>query len=85
MPSLQEQNDTDEDIPPSSRVIRSVAVLKDTDPVDLPPLQEAIDTKALDDLVSESALAQCEVAFEYAAVRVHFSTDGNLTVTTADD
>ena len=85
MPSLREQHDTDEDIAPSCRVVRSVAVLKDTDPVDLPPLQGVIDTRALDDLLSESGPEECEVVFRYAETDVHFTGDGDLTVTTADD
>lgn len=85
MPSLTDLNDSDVHIAPSDRVIRSVAVLSDTDPVDLPPLYDAVHVEALDELVSESGPDQCEITFEYAATRVHFSGDGDLTVTSLDD
>jgi hypothetical protein len=74
-------HDPADDAKPSERVVRSVAALTDTDPVDLPPLYDAIDPEALDRLVDSQADSECEIAFQYAGTEVYFSEPGDLHVT----
>lgn len=83
--SVSEHFDPNDDSSASDRVIRSVAALIDDDPVDLPPLYEAIDPEALDVLVDDSADDQCEISFKYAETEVYFSPNGDLRVASADD
>jgi hypothetical protein len=54
---------------PSEQVVDAVAACADTDPLDLPPLYESIDTDALDALFRSNG-GDCTVVFEYADYEV---------------
>lgn len=51
---------------PSERVVTEVAAFEDTDPLALPPLFDAIDPEALDELASEGV----GVSLEYSGYEV---------------
>lgn len=62
-------------------VVRSVATIKNVDPLDLEPLGATIDPSTLKPLVdSESSepLHGAEITFEYAGLHVTIDTDGHL-------
>ena len=62
-------------------VVYTVADVSDTDPVDLPPLYDVIDTDALNDLVAgsyDSALRT--ISFQYCGYTVTVTGDGDISV-----
>ena len=65
-------NSIDPDKPPSEAVIRAVATLTDTPPLELAPLYNAIDPDHLDEVIerSTSAGSALELAFTYAGCTV---------------
>lgn len=68
----------------SERVIQAVATTSSADPLELPPLYDAVDPDALDSLVTE--MTDGEVVFAYAGYEVTVRSDGTIMVdeTTAD-
>ncbi|MFC6865476.1 HalOD1 output domain-containing protein [Halomicroarcula sp. GCM10025817] len=83
--SVRDSFDSDGDAKPSDRVVQTVAVLTDTDPVDLPALYDAVDPEALNQLVSPEAATHLNICFTYAGTEVYFGEDGDLEVTLLDD
>lgn len=70
----------DEQPAPSVAVVEAVAEATDVDPVNLPPLHDAIDTDALDTLFTDRA--DGVLAFEYADCEVRVDGTTTVTVTT---
>lgn len=73
---------------PTTAVVEVVARQSDTDPVALPPLYEAVDPDALDDLLCprperDEPVGVC-VQFPYAGYRVTVDGDGWITVEAND-
>lgn len=73
---LSDEYDPTTNYPLAIRVVRSVAIASDQEPIGLPPLGETIDAEALESLIDSSMSyhdASLEVVFEYAGylVRVH--------------
>jgi hypothetical protein len=65
---------TEPDGPVSARVVEAVARTSGVDPLELPPLQNAVDTDALDALyarASDDAGSAPAMRFSYAGYRVH--------------
>lgn len=63
----------------STTVVEAVARRVGSDPLDLPPLFEAVDTDALDALVANST-GPIEVTFEYQGYTVTVQGDGRVDV-----
>lgn len=62
-------------------VVYTVADVSDTDPTDLPPLYDAIDTDALNDLVAGSHDGALRtIAFQYCGYTVTVTGDGDINV-----
>lgn len=64
---------------PSMAVVEKIAALERTDPTELPPLYEAVDTEALDALVESatgSDATDLRVEFTYHGHQVIVTTDG---------
>lgn len=62
-------------------VIRSVAVIHNADPADLPPLGDAVDPDALSALFgpgSEGFSADAQVTFVYEDLEITIDSDGNV-------
>ncbi|RQG90893.1 hypothetical protein EA473_19810 [Natrarchaeobius chitinivorans] len=75
-----EWGDDDENTPVYA-VVSAVAKVEDTDPVDLPPLYNAIDSEALNNLFtsrSESTVEQ--LTFQYAGYTIVVSGSGEVHV-----
>ncbi|MFC7020861.1 MULTISPECIES: HalOD1 output domain-containing protein [Haloarcula] len=83
--SVRESFSPEEAAKPSDSVVRSVAALTDTDPVDLPVLYDATDTGALDRLTHRETDADLRICFTYAGMAVALSETGELEVATLDD
>lgn len=64
--------------PISERVVRAVATYTDTDPLELPPLYDAIDPDALNALVSE--LSGGGLSFQYAGHSVTVESSSTIQV-----
>lgn len=60
------------------RVVQTVAESTHTDPMDLPPLYEAIDTDALNSILEDRT--DVSVSFKYAGTRVTATSDGYITI-----
>ena len=60
------------------RVVRRVATATDSDPLELPPLYEAIDPDTLDSLVE--GMADGELSFAYAGHQVSVDSVGTVSV-----
>ena len=71
----------------SQRVITAVATTKETDPVDLDPLYEAIDPDALDALYEQDGFERAKpperIEFAYCGCKVAVAWDGSITVSAA--
>ncbi|MFB6106436.1 MAG: HalOD1 output domain-containing protein [Halobacteriaceae archaeon] len=66
--------------PPSTRVIRAVAREEEVPPVDLPPLFDAVDPDALDDICTDGdRAAAVDLRFAYAGHVVHVR-DGSVSL-----
>jgi hypothetical protein len=61
----------------------AVAAIEDSDPLDLPPLAEAVDPDALDRLFDPDApnIASRHLEFAYAGYRIHVYGRGEVVVT----
>lgn len=62
----------------SGMVVRHVATATDSNPLELPPLYEAIDPDSLDSLVE--GMAEGELSFAYAGHRVSVDSVGTVSV-----
>lgn len=62
--------------PPSERVVQTVAETKASDPLELPPLFESVDSDALDAFVRE--VEHGSVTFRYAGRSVTVDSDGSI-------
>ena len=60
------------------RIVRRVATATDSDPLELPPLYEAIDPDTLDSLVE--GMADGELSFAYAGYQVSVDSVGTVSV-----
>lgn len=67
---------------PSVAVVEAVAEATDVDPVNLPPLHDAIDTDALDTLFIDHA--DGVLAFEYADCEIRLAGTTTVTVTSTN-
>jgi hypothetical protein len=67
---------------PSTAVVEAVALATGRDPLELPLLQEALDTDALDALVAHSADASTRISFTYGGVDVVVDSAGSIVVWT---
>lgn len=63
---------------PAERVVQTVAETTATDPLELPPLFEAVDPDALDAFVR--SLERGSVTFTYAGRSVTVDSDGSVTI-----
>lgn len=70
---------------PSTAVVEAVALATGRDPLELPLLQEVLDTDALDALVTHSADATARVSFTYDGVDVVVDNAGGIVVWRDDD
>ena len=72
----------------STKVVTAVAGAKDVDPIDLPPLYDAIDPDALNQLfrpgVQSVGSAAGQVRFTFAGCDVVVDSDNQVTVTPTD-
>lgn len=68
---------------PSERVVRSVSIHADTDPLELPPLSHTVDPDALDVIID--SLEYGTVEFQYAGYPVTIDSDGTVSVTEASE
>lgn len=68
-----------DDEPASTATVLAVAEATGEAPTDLPPLAEAVDPEALDDLFS-SAGPDTRLTFSYDGVRVTLRADDDVTV-----
>lgn len=64
----------------STTVVRCVAVLSDTPATELPPIETAIDTEALDALYAPERERLPRVQFEYLGYSVSIADDRAITV-----
>jgi hypothetical protein len=65
---------------PSTAVVRAVGSATGRDPLELPVMQDTIDTDALDALVARSGDATTRVSFSYAGVDVVVDGAGGIVV-----
>lgn len=65
---------------PSENVIQAVSRHTDTGPLELPPLYQAVDPDALNDLVANSTDALDAIQFTYAGHSVTVQGDGTVTI-----
>jgi len=66
---------------PTTAIVVSLAEVLDTDPMDVPPLHDYVDTDALDALVNPTAEdSSVTVSFTHESARVLIDSDGNLTI-----
>lgn len=63
---------------PSERVIQAVAVYSNTDPLELPPLGDAVDPDALDACIGR--MGDGQIDFRYAGYAVTVHSDGTVDV-----
>lgn len=63
----------------TERVVQSVASHTDTDPMELPPLNESIDPDVLNGFLSDGS--QASIRFEYAGCDIIVRGDGSVDVT----
>lgn len=66
--------------PVSVAVVRCIAALSDTPATELPPLEAAIDTSALDELCAPTERRLPSVEFEYLGHAVSIADDRSITV-----
>lgn len=66
------------DVQPSVLVVEAVAETTGTDPLELPPLYDAIDPDALDVLVADGGQSHVEFAYDGHEIAVH--EDGAVAV-----
>lgn len=65
---------------PSNAIIRCVAAITDTPPLELPPLENTVPSELLDRLLASKNTDSLVLEFEYACTRVEIEADGTLRV-----
>ena len=76
----------DDENTPVYAVVSAVAEVEDSDPVDLPPLYNAINPEALNNLfTSESGSAVDQIAFQYAGYSIVVRGSGEVQVRPATE
>jgi hypothetical protein len=65
---------------PSMAVVETVAAATDRSQLDLPPLQEAIEVDALEDILTGPSVSVVYVSFEYAGTTVTIGNDRSIVV-----
>ncbi|OTF01686.1 HalOD1 output domain-containing protein [Halorubrum sp. SD683] len=65
---------------PSIAVVEAVAAATDRDPRKMPPIQRAVDTDALDALLTAGKGSSLRVSFEYLDATVTVHPDGTIDV-----
>lgn len=77
-------HDWTDDVPLSTTVLSAVAATADVDPIELPPLNDAIDPDALDSLFAPredgTRRTPGTVSFEFAGFTVTVAADGTVDV-----
>lgn len=65
---------------PAAAVVTAIATILTTDPADLPPLADVVDTDALGDVFrpGDGAAAAVQVSFDYVGFRVTVFGDGEV-------
>lgn len=80
-PTVSARWERDTENTPVYAVVSAVAEAEDADPVHLPPLYEAIDPEALNDLLTSSPASSIgTVAFRYAGYDVEVTGSGDVSV-----
>lgn len=74
---LQTSDETD----PSIRLVAAVAEVLDVDPADCPPLYDAIDPTALNDLFRDRQHVNGVVSIDYAGLQATVDSDGSIGLT----
>lgn len=69
------EREWDDETPPSTALVRSVADARDVDPIDLPPLYDAVDADAMDALVGDRNVT---MTVEYHGFLATVRGDGRL-------
>lgn len=69
------------DTDPSMAVVEAVAAATGRDPYEMPPIQRAVDTDALDALVAAENGSSLRISFEYLEATVTIHPDGVIEVT----
>lgn len=70
-----------EDVTPSVAIVETVSVAANVDPIDLPTLNDVIDTDALDMIcVNETRETELTLSFVYAGHEVTLLGDGTVIV-----
>lgn len=75
---LRNSSDGGKQESPSLLVIRTVAVTKNQEPTDLPPLNQVIDPDALDAIIA--SMGDGEVSFSYAGYKVSVSSSLGVSI-----
>jgi hypothetical protein len=78
----QEKRETDNSV--SVGIVQEVAAQTGTDPMDLPPLADSIDTDALDSLFASTRSADRQsgqIEFQYYGHHITVSFDGSRSIT----
>ncbi|AXG06422.1 hypothetical protein DU500_08310 [Haloplanus rubicundus] len=65
--------------PTSTRVVDRVSDALGLDPLDLPPLYDAVDPDALDELTGDGG-GRYRLSFPFAGVRIHVSETGDVRI-----
>lgn len=68
-------------------ILQRVGDVEDTDPVDLPPLYDAIDPDALEEIFAETQSGELrvgEISFPYAGHEVTIHFDGSSPIVTIE-
>lgn len=68
---------------PAMALVSAVADVLETDPLDLDPLYEAVDTDALNDLLRPNSFGENPVwvSFTFASCEVSMASDGRVEIT----
>jgi len=66
--------------PVTEEILESVSRELESDPLDLPPIYQAIDPEALEDAIASSESNTLRVAFQYAGCEVLVTGCGSVTV-----
>jgi hypothetical protein len=64
----------------AARIVRSVAALSDSDPLLLPPLNNAVDPEAIEALYSGDPARWPSVSFTYEGARIGITATGDVSV-----
>jgi|AntRauTorcE11898_2_1112593.scaffolds.fasta_scaffold01873_2 hypothetical protein len=65
---------------PGIVIVEAVARVLNMDPLDLQPLQDAVDVDSVESLLTSHHTAPVTVEFEYADTRVRLSRDGRISI-----